>query len=113
MWTTDPYITLTDANGRETQIVRAVAHMGGNKQETLLMAYYEVGQLLQRAITGLANIYHERDFYIWGDDALYISREEAASRVRALQIVLREIDAMTEAVAFQNTAGEMLLGDKS
>ena len=113
MWTTDPYISLTDANGVQTRIIRAVSHMGGNKQETLVNAYYEVGQSLQRAITALANIYHERDFYVWGDDALNKSRDEAKSRVRILQVVLEEIDAMTEAVAMQNTAGELFLGDKS
>ena len=83
------------------EIVRPLAHMGGNKKDVLCEQYHEAAMAVAAAVKALAGLYHGRDFYIWGDEKAQRAHEEHVARVKAMNRVYMELFSMAEAIANQ------------
>ena len=83
------------------EIVRPLAHMGGNKKDVLCEQYHEAAMAVAAAVKALAGLYLGRDFYIWGNEKTQRAQGEHATRVESMNRVYVELSAMAQAIANQ------------
>ena len=97
----DTIVNSSNDSALSFEIVRPLAHMGGNKKDVLCEQYHEAAVAVGEAVKALAGLYHGRDFYIWGNEKAQRAQEEHATRVESMNRVYVELSAMAQAIANQ------------
>jgi hypothetical protein len=76
-------------------------HLNGTSRKSLLEGYEEASQSLELAYSALKQtVPHGRDYYPKGDGALKIAIEEHSSRLKRLDAIKGEIDALIGAICY-------------
>lgn len=80
-------------------------HLNGSSAEMLFEGFATAAGDLRRAIQSMrAAAPHGRDYYVQGPDAYTAARAEHEGRLAALNVILKEVEALAESVTEQNDA---------
>ena len=80
-------------------------HMNGDSFVTLFEGHCEVAELLRETLSSLrANAPNARNYYVQGSDAFACARDEHMERVRKIESVLSDVEAILESLVNQHDA---------